>query len=164
MSITDVLDKSHVLVMETIDDLPETQWDVPGACGDWSVKDIIAHLTAYEVLLRDALKTFAGSEPTAYLLAFAKDNQDHFNAAAVARHRYATAQQIEDDYNEAQMQTTSLLAQIPAGKAAQKGTVPWFGPDLSLAELVNDLYTHTREHCEQIKRFRERTRDGDVPI
>jgi hypothetical protein len=164
MSITDVLDKSHVLVMQAVDNLPETQWDMPGVCGDWSVKDIIAHLTAYEVLLRDALKTFLGSEPTHYLLAFANNSRDHFNAAAVEGHRYATAQQIEDDYNEVQMQTTALLAQIPAEKAVQKGAIPWRGGPLSLDELVNRLAAHTCEHCEQIRRFRERTRDEDIPI
>lgn len=61
MNINEVLDNSHVAVMQAIDDLPEAVWDMPGVAGAWSAKDTLAHLTSRELLLIDTLKTFQGS-------------------------------------------------------------------------------------------------------
>jgi hypothetical protein len=43
---------------------PEMAWETPGACGVWSVKDIIAHLASYERVLVDILTTFTGGGST----------------------------------------------------------------------------------------------------
>jgi hypothetical protein len=162
MRTVDVLDKGHLMVMQTIDDLPEVRWDEPGVCGNWSVKEIIAHLTSYELLLIEAFKTFSGAKPDSSLLNFAQDNQ-RFHAAEVAKRRYATAQQIADEYNDVQVQAISLLAQVAPEKVTQKGIVPWFGPELALSEVVDQLCAHTCEHCEHIKNFRERSHNGSIP-
>ena len=48
MNAAEVLDNSHLMIIQAVDHLPELEWDIPNACGVWSVKDIIAHLTSYE--------------------------------------------------------------------------------------------------------------------
>lgn len=157
MSVNDILDKSHLLVLQTIEDLPETQWDIPGVAGDggdWTVKDVVAHLTMRELLLLDILNNLNGAEPGRYLKGFAPENRAAFNKSELEKRRYATAQQIEDEYNDAQVQTTSLLALLPTAKVQQPGTITLFGVPMSLAELIISLAEQTREHCEQIKQFR----------
>ncbi len=47
MNAVDILKYGHLTVIQTIDGFPESAWDTPGACGTWSVKDIIAHLASY---------------------------------------------------------------------------------------------------------------------
>src|SRR5689334_3593718 len=53
MDAVQMLENSHAKVLETVDDLSEPLWDVPGVCGEWSVKDIIAHLASYERVVID---------------------------------------------------------------------------------------------------------------
>ena len=60
MNVTDRLQKNNLRVMQVVDGFPEAGWDMPGACGDWSVKDIIAHLASYEHVAIDVLNTFKG--------------------------------------------------------------------------------------------------------
>jgi hypothetical protein len=44
MNATDILKYGQVTALQAINGLPESAWETPGACGVWSVKDIIAHL------------------------------------------------------------------------------------------------------------------------
>ncbi len=154
MNTAAILEQNHMMVIQTVDDFPERQWDIPGACGDWSVKDTIAHLTSWEHLLVDLLNTLVDDAPTPYLDKFMKQRAE-FNASEVAERQYHTAQQVIDEYNETQLQSSDLLAKIPAEKVTQAGTVPW-NKDRSVADIINILCTHASEHCAQIKAFREK--------
>ena len=58
MNTADVLKYGHHTVLQTIDDLPQTEWTTGGVCGVWSVKDIIAHLASYEHVLEEILAGF----------------------------------------------------------------------------------------------------------
>ena len=155
MNASELLEKGHMMVIQTVDGLPELQWDAPGVCGNWSVKDIIAHLASYEHVLLDVLNTFSGKEPTPYVLRFISQTQE-FDDAEVAARRYATAQQVIDEYQDTQVRTTSLLEQIPAETVQRQGTMPWYQQGLSLADFINRMYEHTREHCDQIVGFHNR--------
>ncbi|MBV9614946.1 MAG: DinB family protein [Ktedonobacteraceae bacterium] len=153
MNAAKLLEQSHMMVLSTVDDFPERQWDIPGVCGNWSVKDIIAHLTSYEHLLVDVLNTLVSDAPTPYLDKFV-GQREKFNTSEVAARQYQTAQQVIDEYNETQLQSTDLLTKIPAEKITRVGTVPW-NKDRCVADEINNLYAHTSEHCMQIKAFRE---------
>jgi hypothetical protein len=154
MDAVRMLENSHAKVLETVDDLSEPLWDVPGVCGEWSVKDIIAHLASYERVAIDVLKTFQGEEPTPYVLRCFAD-YDEFNKSQVETRKYATAQQVMNEYQEAQVQATSLLEQIPADIAQRVGTMPWYNKERCLTDYIAALYEHTCEHCQMIVQFRQ---------
>ena len=154
MNTATLLENSNLRVIQAVDNLPETAWEIPGACGEWSVKDVIAHLASYEHLIVDVLATFTGSEPTPYVLRWIQQ-QAEFNATEVKERRYHTAQQIEDEYQDMQVQATSLLKEIPEESVQQKGTLPWYKPEYCLANFINLMAGHIQEHCNQIALFRQ---------
>jgi hypothetical protein len=61
MNAVDILKFGQQTVLHTIDSFPDSAWETTGACGVWSVKDIIAHLASYEQVLIEVLSTFASS-------------------------------------------------------------------------------------------------------
>jgi uncharacterized protein (TIGR03083 family) len=155
MNTSEILEQSHIVVMQAVDDLSEDEWDVPGVCGEWSVKDIIAHLASYERLLLDVIRAFQGGEVTPFVRNFLANGQV-FNEEMVEARKYETAQRVLDEYEDAQVQTTSALATIPEEKTREGGTIPWFASDRCLADVVNMLCTHGQEHSNQIIHFRQR--------
>src|SRR5579884_2319587 len=58
MNTAEVLENGHLLLIQVVDGLPEEAWDMPSVCGNWSVKDIVAHLASYEQLILDIVSTF----------------------------------------------------------------------------------------------------------
>ena len=150
--MAELLQNGNLLVIRALDGLPEKEWDIPGACGDWSVKDIVAHLASYEHLIVDVLNTFLGGEPTPTIKHWI-GSRPTFNAEEVEARKYATAQQVMDDFQGTQVEATSLIMQIPPEKDQQTGTMPWYGPQHSLANFIQEMYEHIREHCAQISAF-----------
>jgi hypothetical protein len=157
VNATQILDDSHLYVIQTLDDLNELEWDVPGVNGDWTTKDVVAHLATYEHLLLELLQNFDSRNQgeTPYITAF-KQGQESFNKAQVEQRRYSTAQQVMDEYQDTQTETSSLLAELPASELAKDGTVTLFGRPESLNSTIQGFANHTRTHCDRIRAFRQR--------
>lgn len=156
MDAVTVLDESHALLLQSVDDLPEAEWGIAGVCGEWSVREIVAHLTSYERLLLDVMRSLQGQEPTSYMRIF-RDNGEAFNSFAVDSRKYMTAQQILNEYQEAQAKTTSLLALIPPEQRRCTGTLSWLNADCCLADFINMMCEHSAEHHDQIIKFRRQS-------
>jgi uncharacterized damage-inducible protein DinB len=157
MNMSEVLLNGNLLVIRALDGLPEKEWDIPGACGNWSVKDIVAHLAAYEHLIVDVLNTFQGGKPTPSIEQWT-NSRAAFNAAAVEERQYATAQQVMDDFQTTQVEAASLIMQIPPEKVQQPGTMPWYSQQSSLADFISQMYEHMREHSAHITLFHSRVK------
>jgi len=156
MNAVDVLKYGHQTALRAIDGLSEADWETPGACGTWSVKDIIAHLASYEHLLVEILTSFLGGGPTPYLKQFGEVG-DAFNDLQVAARKSQTIQEVLAEFNETQAQTMALVAQIPVETLRATGTIPWYGMEYSLEDLIVYMYYgHKREHSAQIAMFRDR--------
>ncbi len=157
MDINEVLDNSHVAVMQAIDDLPEGMWDLPVTDDGRSSKDIIAHLASRELLLIDVLKTFEGEQASPYILRWMED-KNRFDAEAVESRRYHTAQQVVNEYEDAQLQSSSLLSGLPADRVTKQDSMPWLQSPMSLADFVQSHVEHAREYADHIIQFREKNK------
>lgn len=159
MNAVDILKYGHLTVLQTIDGFPESAWDTPGACGVWSVKDIIAHLASYEQVLVDVLTSFGGSDPTPVLNRFIELGSQ-FNDTEVNRRKEKTMKEVLGEYNDTHAQVMSMVAQLPPETLRQTGTLPWYGAIYALDDfLVYAYYGHKREHSAQIAVFRDHLRE-----
>jgi hypothetical protein len=158
MNATDILKYGQLTVLQTIDGFPETEWETPGACGVWSVKDIIAHLASYERVLVDILAPFTSGGPTPALNAFTELG-GQFNDIEVNKRKEKTIQDVLAELNDTHSQVMSLIVAIPLEKLRQSGTLPWYGMDYALDDVIVYMYYgHKREHSAQIAAFRDRLR------
>ena len=158
MNARDILKYGQQTVLQTLHSLPEASWETPGACGVWSVKDIIAHLTSYERILVDILTTFTGGDATPVLNSFIELGSQ-FNDIEVSRRTAKTIQDVLAEFNDTHLQVMSLLVNIPSETLRQSGTLPWYGREYALDDvLVYMYYGHKREHSAQIATFRDRLR------
>lgn len=171
MNASDILKYGQLTVLHTIEGFPEAEWDTPGACGVWSVKDIIAHLTSYEHVLAEVLSPFAGTRsagagelvsadfaPGSYLSKFT-DANGNFNDSEVAARKEKTLRDVLGEFNDTHEQVISMIAQIPPETLRQTGTIPWYGAAYALDDfIVYAFYGHKREHSAQIAAFRDHLR------
>lgn len=155
MNTSDVLKYGHHTVLQTVEGLPFAEWDTPGVCGVWSVREIIAHLASFEQLLVDVLHALLDDEPTPTLEKF-QQNSVAFNDAEVAARHHTSAADVWAEYIDASAQAAHLLTRVPLEARAANGLLPWYGPDYSLDDfIVYTFYGHKREHCAQIMVFRD---------
>src|SRR5437660_11696393 len=99
MNATDILKYGQATALQAIDGFPETAWETPGACGVWSVKDIIAHLASYEQVLVDVLATFISGGPTPALNTFTELGPQ-FNDSEVNRRKEKTIHDVLAEFDD----------------------------------------------------------------
>lgn len=158
MNAADVLKYGHYTVLQTITDLDHTLWEASGACGVWSPKNIVAHLASFEHVLVDVLNTFLASGPTPTLDTFTQQPR-HFNDDEVDLRKDRSVAETLAEYNAAVTRVLSLIREIPPETAREPGTLPWYGKEYALDDLiVYQYYGHKREHSAQIAAFLERDR------
>jgi ketosteroid isomerase-like protein len=164
MNAVAILKYGQQTVLQTLEEFPEAAVEKPGACGVWSVKDIIAHLASYEEVLLDVLATLVSRQPTPSLNKFTEPG-GHFNDTEVDVRKARTMQEVLDEFNGAHAQVISLATQISPERFRQTGTVPWYGMEYALDDfLVYTFDGHKREHSAQIAAFGDRLRrEAAVP-
>lgn len=155
MNATDILKYGQLTVLQTIDGFPESDWETPGACGYWSVKDILAHLASYERVLVDILASFTAGSPTPALDAFLEQGAQ-FNDSEVDRRKDNSIRDVLAEFNDTHAQVMFLIAGIAPAKLRETGILPWYGTAYSLDDvLVYMYYGHKREHSAQIAAFKD---------
>lgn len=165
MNAQDITRYGHLWVLRHIDSLTDDEWQTAGVCGWWSVKEIIAHLTSFEWMLADLLMTFIDAGPTPTLDQYKSMDGDAFNNVQVKQREGKSPAEILAEYNEANKKVTHALGLIPVETLRQAGTIPWYGLEYALDDLiVYAFYGHKREHCAQIAVYRDRLKEEKPAI
>lgn len=157
MNTVEIMRNGHRTVLEAVDGLAASHWQTPGACGEWTVKDLIAHLASYEWMLVEALDDLIHEDAATPTLKRFGEDPASFNDAEVAKRRDGTVDEVLSEYKNAYQQVMALAEHVPAGAWTQDGVLPWYGNAYDLDDFVAyTFYGHKREHCAQIAAFRDR--------
>jgi hypothetical protein len=149
----DVMRYGHRQVMHAVSQFDGDDWTAI-ALGVWTTKDLVGHLGAFEVRFGEVLATFVGLEPTTNLRSASPAT---FNDDQAAIRADWSVDQVLDEFRVAHDDVMKLAAQIPASTWSEVGTIPWYGPEYALDDLlVYQMYGHKREHEPQLSKVLER--------
>jgi hypothetical protein len=156
MNAVDVLTYGHLTLLRTLDGLPEPAWRTGGVCGWWSVKDIVAHLTSFEVALVDILQSLRGGGATPQLDEMLALDPEEFNRVQVERRTHRSVEEVLSELSDAHAQVMERIAMLPIERRREAGALPWYGLEYDLDDLISyQYYGHKREHSAQIAVYRD---------
>jgi hypothetical protein len=148
--LLDTLAHTRAQVIEAIAGLDEAALDQNGLIGTWSIKNLLAHLAAWEEwavqVLLEALPTGVLSDRlrAPFELGF-----DAWNATQVAeRHELSPDEQLVELERVRQALVEAVGALDPATLAAQ---TPWQEGDETIADFVRIWADHDDEHLPDIR-------------
>jgi hypothetical protein len=119
----------------------------PGVVGDWSVKDIIAHVTWWEEeALRHLPLIIAGGQPPRYSLTYG--GIDAFNAIMAERKRLVSLSDVLTQQNDTHQRLIDFIQSVPEDQFTRETR---FRRRLRL-----DTYSHYPIHTEAIREWRQR--------
>ena len=154
MNAHDVLTYGHLTLLASIDGVDPDNAAIPGACGVWSIKQLVAHLASYEAVFADILATELGATTSPRLDRFLELGE-RFNDTAVAERDDLTFDQTITEYSRCYEDGMASLASIAPERLCEPGTLPWYGSEYALDDLiVYQQYGHKREHSGQFGVFR----------
>jgi hypothetical protein len=150
----DVLRHGQREIDTLIDRFQPDDWNVV-ALGAWTAKDLVGHLGAFEVRFVEILTRFLGEEPPTKLL---DDPIATFNDDQAAIRVDWSVEAIVAELRQAFAAAMALVSRIPPDRWREVGTLPWYGPEYALDDLVVYLmYGHKREHAPQLDAVLERS-------
>lgn len=157
MNTIKIMKNGHKSVLAVVKGLDGSLWKTPGACGEWSVKDILAHLASYEWMLVEALDDLIHEGAATPTLKRFGEGPAAFNDVEVGKRRDHSVGEVLDEYKEAHSEAMSLAENVPEDAWNRNGVLPWYGEAYDLDDfIVYTFYGHKREHCAQIAAFRDR--------
>jgi hypothetical protein len=142
------LEQAWALFNESYAGLSAEQLVEPGVTGDWSVKDILAHVTWWD---QEALKhlpyTLQDVRPPRYKDLYG--GIDAFNAQMTEQKRGQTLSEVQKQLEETHLRLVEYLQSVPEEQVV---STPRFARRLRL-----DTYGHYPIHTQAIIEWRERS-------
>ena len=148
------IDKSWAAFQESYAGLSESQLMEPGVSGNWSVRDILAHVTTWE---EEALKylplILAGRKPPLYSVKYG--GIDAFNALMAERKNSLSLPNVRRQQHETHRRLIDFIQTAPEDQLI---TETRFRRRLRL-----DTYSHYPKHAAAIRKWRDRRSTSPSP-
>jgi hypothetical protein len=142
----DRLEKQWAALKDSYAGLSEAQMQQEGVAGDWSIKDILAHVTTWEEESLAHLPTIlAGKTPPRYSVTHG--GIDAFNAKRTEEKRRLSLVQVLDQFDDVHSQLVEYIQGAPEELFTRETR---FRRRLRL-----DTYSHYPAHAEAIRAWRE---------
>ena len=128
--------------------LSEAEMLTHGVQGDWSVKDVLVHLAAWEKLLLDRLGyIFTGQEPQ-YPAMSTWDDIHRFNAQVYEENRDRPLTSAVIEFRSLYQGVMTVLEALTDEQLNQTYTYDFPDDHLSLLQFIRaNTIDHYREHC-----------------
>ncbi len=137
------------------------QMELPGVCGEWSVKNLAAHLTAWErrpVAWLEAVRSGTTPRPAPWPQELTTD--DEINAWIFAENRYRPVREILDESRQVSDQLLAALQFVSDQDLVDSGRFEWLKGNSLVDSIAGNSYDHYREHGEMIRAWLEGQRVG----
>lgn len=152
--LIEALSLSRADFIEIIAGLSDEEMEQPGQVGNWSIKDVLAHLNMWEAeSIKMLFQAGQGSKPTT--LHFKQVDDDAVNAQWYAESKDRSLEAILDDFEGVRNQLIRRLETFKDSELNEVGYFPWL-KNQSLSDLIIS-YTieHETEHAANIRTWRQ---------
>jgi hypothetical protein len=146
--------EQHEAFEALIGGLTPEQMTAAGVSGDWSIKDIAAHLTAWQqrlLVILDAVR--AGTEPVIPTTVPNVQDTDAANAEHYERNRDRTFHDVLHDLRETHRLVIDGLSPLTDGDLFAPDRLPWRKGRPLITVVAGETYDHYPEHLSAIREW-----------
>lgn len=115
-------------------------------CPGWTTKEIISHISAWEIVIHKAIKAFTAGDPPYFLR---EQDFDRFNQEAVDFRADWSLEKVLQEWKEVRGELRATIQELDPDLLGEELVLPW-GSERTLAELIEILGEHESEHMENI--------------
>ncbi len=152
------LTQSREKFLEALEGLSEEAMLEPGVVGEWSVKDVLAHISRWEAELVKLLwQARQGVKPTTQLNS--QEPDEEINARWQQEDRSRPLERILQDFHGVRNQTIRRLEAFTEQELNDPQRFPWLEGKPLWRWVAGDSFKHEIEHLEQIITWRKQRGD-----
>ncbi len=144
------LAKSRADFLETINRIPEADYEQPGVTGSWSVKDILVHLTRWEAeIIKLIWQVGKGIQPTT--AHFDQFSVDDTNDRWYQESRDRSLKMVMSDFLGVRNQTIRRVKELSKVELTDPNRFSSLNGKPLWEWIAGDSIDHETEHGEEIK-------------
>lgn len=152
------LDREHQKLMVAIDGLSAEAVLEPGVIDNWSVKDILYHISMWESELVKLLwQAENGQKPTT--VHFNNPSVDELNASWYEQGKDRPLVRVMEDFQGVRKQTMRRVRAFSDHDLEDEKRFPWLDGKPLWTWIAVDSFDHEAEHTAQILAWRKRQGD-----
>jgi uncharacterized damage-inducible protein DinB len=141
-------------LMEALEGLENEDFLRPGAVGTWSVKDALAHITAWESEVVTALVYVEnGKRGTPNIMTI--DDIDEWNDEQYHHSARRTFEVIWDDFVVVERHVIEAIKALDDRTLADNRKFPWMEGEALEYIIYENAIWHEEEHAEDIRQWRD---------
>lgn len=135
--------------------LTEAQMVEPGVEADWSIKDLMAHIAAWERLAMDRIQAAQTGSALQYPLIAGDDFVDQFNAQVCQAHADQPLAEVQTEFRNAHQDFIRQIETLEESKLPQKLNFDWSGKLTFQVMISANTHWHYAEHAAAIEKWLE---------
>jgi hypothetical protein len=153
--LIEALEDEREKMLDAIDGLSDEELQRPGANGEWSVKDILIHLSAWEAEMVKLLwQAKQGQKPTS--AHFNTPDVDARNQEWFEAYRGRELDRVLADFAALRQQTVRRVEAFSEADLNDVQHFSWLGGRPLWEWVAGDSFEHEAEHAAQIREWRAR--------
>jgi uncharacterized protein (TIGR03083 family) len=147
--LLEAIQKGRAELEAALDGLTPGQMTAPGASGEWSVKDILGHITMWESRLVTTLYAIErGATPKMF---HTPAEVDQANAESYAEQRDRPLERTLSDFHAAHAQLLKRLERVKEGDLTDPKRFRWMEGEPLERLVASDTFAHYAEHRPAIE-------------
>ncbi len=145
--------EEHDALEEFLDTLTPEQMTQPGIVGEWSVKDVLAHLYEWEQMVLGWLGTSQrGEMPHVPAEGYKWNQLPALNEEIYKKYRQLRLDEILDMFKESYQQIVETIEGIPEETLFTPGLYPWMNKNTLAAYFTSCTGSHYRWARKEIRK------------
>lgn len=142
---------------KTLERISAKQMITPGVVGDWTVKDLLAHITVWEQRMILWLEQTTREEvPEMLPPGMTWDDLDQWNEETYQKHRQRALDEVLADFKLSYPQALSAVQKIPEEELIDPEHYPWREGRPLWVMVAANTFWHYKEHEETISAWLKR--------
>ena len=161
-TLLDNMQRGYAALEAILTPLNEDQVTTAGVNGDWSIKDILAHIATWQRILVERLQAAnRGEKPTTLLDPYVNEAEiDRLNAQFYEESKGRPFAQVLADFRTSYRQIVEIVQTISDEELNDPQRFAWMRGEPLWRVIPGDTYAHYSEHIGSIQEWLARTRKG----
>jgi hypothetical protein len=125
----------------------------PGVESTWSIKDIMAHIAAWERLAHDRIHAALSGEPLKFPLIKGDEDVDKFNAEVYERHKARSLDEVSAEFHTSHQTFTAQIEKLEEDFLSRPLPFDWAGKLTAQVVISANTHWHFVEHATAIEKW-----------
>lgn len=136
-----------------LDSLSAEQKSTAGVNGDWAIKDIMAHLTAWQDRVSQRLEAIERREEPAFEVIENDEQMNRFNEAVFLANRERPLSEVEANFRASAERLRLDAAKADERDLFEAGRFPWLKGGVLWESVAGNSFEHYEEHTPMIQEW-----------